>query len=728
MTVPGVSGGAAAAPANAAPAAAGITLSRDKQVTHICTLLERKGAVAAADIRRRLAFGQGVTAKGITFDSSVLHEALSRWQAQQPATEAAAVPPRNVPAEASSSVKTPTVSPVRKSAGGAAAPVKTPVASPVRKSVGNANRKSAGVNTRGSASVPTPASVPEADVATRGSRRQVESQSQNRGTNRAKARAPEGASKQQKRLPTTADCTDSEGEEAKSPTKAPRLALSPVRASLPGRPSPSLPSSKAQTTRRASVGSAPAPATTPAHFTAHASTGSTAPAPAAAPPATAAAPTPTGPPAAAAPGYTWELRFSPPRRRAPASDETERDRRAEAAFEAEAALGAAARAVGVPSHTADRTSAPAAQARATGSRAAPTPVVPPPSTTTTTTTTPDAKDLSVKELKALLAEQSIDYSGAVEKRDLQALWQRFAGLRERPLEELQKACVAEGGPRLPTVEACARWLAAPPAAAPERAAPNDANQNGGYAAQATEDARIAEQQEQAAKREDAAQVEGDRIFRLRKESYPTPALWGFAVLAPEKRDKASINKAYRGLMKILHPDKVGQSQRLTKALEMVKEAKDLCERNLSTIEVPSPPRLLKSTCVDATRGKRKFKLTWSPPATAGSATAPVKRYVVAAFDPAYGRALTVSVLEPDYSEEKKCFVSVEDLNSYILAEQELQKMPRLWEQPAATIQVAAANEAGQSTWATLSVPLHGDSGAVPTLSAAAARRLGTRKR
>jgi len=85
----------------------------------------------------------------------------------------------------------------------------------------------------------------------------------------------------------------------------------------------------------------------------------------------------------------------------------------------------------------------------------------------------------------------------------------------------------------------------------------------------------------------------------------------------------------------------------------------------------------------------------------------VRRYVVAAFDPAYGRALTITVLEPDYSEELRRFVSMEELTSYVLAEEDLQKMPKLWTQSAISVQVAAANEAGQSQWATLQVPLNG---------------------
>jgi len=85
----------------------------------------------------------------------------------------------------------------------------------------------------------------------------------------------------------------------------------------------------------------------------------------------------------------------------------------------------------------------------------------------------------------------------------------------------------------------------------------------------------------------------------------------------------------------------------------------------------------------------------------------VRRYVVAAHDPAYGRALTVTILEPDYSQELRRFVSVEELTSYVLAEEELQKMPLLWQQPVATIQIASQNESGQSAWTVLKVPLDG---------------------
>jgi len=41
-------------------------------------------------------------------------------------------------------------------------------------------------------------------------------------------------------------------------------------------------------------------------------------------------------------------------------------------------------------------------------------------------------------------------------------------------------------------------------------------------------------------------------------------------------------------------------------------------------------------------------------------TCPVRRYLVAALDPAYGQALTITVLEPEYNEKLKRFTTIED--------------------------------------------------------------------
>jgi hypothetical protein len=168
-------------------------------------------------------------------------------------------------------------------------------------------------------------------------------------------------------------------------------------------------------------------------------------------------------------------------------------------------------------------------------------------------------------------------------------------------------------------------------------------------------------------------------------------------------------------MRKLHPDKAGSDPNMVRAGEIIREAKDVCERGLSKKEAPDAPRNLRSVPLCTIPGKRKFRLHWTTPEP--RELAPVSRYVVAAVDPAYGRALTIAVLEPDYNEELRRFVSVDELSSHDLAEEELQKMPSLWKQATATVQVAAANEAGQSSWAIHKVCLNG--GGASSFAAAA---------
>lgn len=204
-------------------------------------------------------------------------------------------------------------------------------------------------------------------------------------------------------------------------------------------------------------------------------------------------------------------------------------------------------------------------------------------------------------------------------------------------------------------------------------------------------------------REQEAANEVRRIDNLRRGGYSSASGWGFAVLAVQTRDIPSVHKGYRNLMKKLHPDKVQRTEAVARALDAIKEAKEACERSLSRQFAPGVPRRFSFTPLCTVPGKRRYRLHWAAPQETESA--PVRRFVVAAFDPAYGKALNVAVLEPDYDEEKKRFLSVEDLKEYELAEEELQKMPALWRQNVATMQVAAANDAGQSAWATLQVPL-----------------------
>lgn len=204
-------------------------------------------------------------------------------------------------------------------------------------------------------------------------------------------------------------------------------------------------------------------------------------------------------------------------------------------------------------------------------------------------------------------------------------------------------------------------------------------------------------------RQTEAAIEVARILPLRREDFATPASWGFAVLGVSTRDLASVQRGYRTLIRKLHPDKAGSDPEIVRAGDVIREAKDACERSLSRQEPPGAPRNLSSTVLCSIPGKRRFRLHWRVPEARDAA--PVRRYIVAAVDPAYGRALTFAVLEPDYNEELRRFISVEELTSHVLAEEELQKMPELWKQATATVQVAAANEAGQSAWAIHSVTL-----------------------
>lgn len=191
---------------------------------------------------------------------------------------------------------------------------------------------------------------------------------------------------------------------------------------------------------------------------------------------------------------------------------------------------------------------------------------------------------------------------------------------------------------------------------------------------------------------------------IRRQSYRSTSDWGFEVLGVRAKDTAEVQRAYRNLMKKLHPDKVQNSASVSNALESIKEAKDACERCLSRQYAPGAPRKLSVSILCSQPGRRRYRINWTPPLA--NESAPVRRYIVAALDPAYGRALNISVLEPDYDDELKRFLSIDELGTYVLAEEELQKMPALWRQNAATIQVAAANDAGQSSWSTLQVPLN----------------------
>ncbi|CAJ1444216.1 unnamed protein product, partial [Effrenium voratum] len=312
---------------------------------------------------------------------------------------------------------------------------------------------------------------------------------------------------------------------------------------------------------------------------------------------------------------------------------------------------------------------------------------------------------SVKELKALLGRYGLDFSRCVEKVDLKELWQCFSRLRRQPLAVLQ-AEVARFMAAPGDADSCARLLAevqmqlqnstscpvpTPAAPAPQAKVPA-----------ASAPARPSVPQVNSRERE--AQEEVIRILPMRRETFRSATDWAFAVLRAT-RDPSAVQRSYRSLMRKLHPDKVANTDGVERTITLIREAKDLCEKSFSRVVAPAPPRGLRYEVVESEVGRRRYRLRWLPPE--GTASAPVCRYLVAALDPAYGKALTITILEPDYSEELKRFVSVDELTSFVLAEEDLQKMPSLWKQPTATVQVAAANEAGQSSWTKLEIWIAG---------------------
>eukprot|EP00929_Paragymnodinium_shiwhaense_P028156 TRINITY_DN1638_c0_g1_i2.p1 TRINITY_DN1638_c0_g1~~TRINITY_DN1638_c0_g1_i2.p1 ORF type:complete len:955 (+),score=265.51 TRINITY_DN1638_c0_g1_i2:140-3004(+) len=349
---------------------------------------------------------------------------------------------------------------------------------------------------------------------------------------------------------------------------------------------------------------------------------------------------------------------------------------------------------------------------------------------------------SVRELKALLNGQQLDCSGCVEKAELEALWLRFEVLRRRPLQSLQAACLAQGAEGvadLQTAADCARFLAVPQplrgqAQAPRRlstgsnasvrsasappppgrrnAAPDDAASSSPAAGSAPASAKSTASSSSSAPRgsmggqmSEAASKEMARILSTSKKAFLCSTDWAFTILAVSTREQDAVSKAYRGLMRTLHPDKVGQSKEATEAVERVREAKELCEKRLSRLVAPAMPTALHYSTLCASPGRRRYLLQWSPPEE--SATAPIRRVIIAAHDPAYGRVLTITVLEPDYSEQLRRFVSVAELDRFELAEEELQKMPSLFQQAAISLHVSMANEAGQSQSAKLLVSTSG---------------------
>lgn len=306
---------------------------------------------------------------------------------------------------------------------------------------------------------------------------------------------------------------------------------------------------------------------------------------------------------------------------------------------------------------------------------------------------------SVMELKAALSAKGVNFAGCVEKADLLALWLRATGgARAESLPE-------SGGSSSPFLEHAAQRKGAPATAAAAAARSNSAATG---AARPVSEPPAALNPREA--REQEARREVGRILGLHAEAYPNVVAWAYAVLGISRREAATsrgavVNRAYRSMMKQLHPDKVEQSPMVDKAIEVVREAREAVERSLLRQQPPLQPRALRATTLCSTVGQRRVKLLWKPPTELPDA--PVTRYTVAIVDPAYGRPLAVATLEPDYSQELGRFLPIEELTNFVLAEEELLKMPRFWQQSNGTVQVAAGNDAGHSSWSVLQVPLGG---------------------
>lgn len=201
---------------------------------------------------------------------------------------------------------------------------------------------------------------------------------------------------------------------------------------------------------------------------------------------------------------------------------------------------------------------------------------------------------------------------------------------------------------------------------------------------------------------------------LDKGQFESVAAWGFAVLNVIDKSENSVQTSYRSLMKLLHPDRARGTNAETciaiaNAANAVREAKDACLRDVSKQQVPAPPSNFRYATLCAMPGQRRIDLRWDPPPGADDPKTNVRKYIVAVVDPAFGRGVTVNILEPDYREDLGRFVTINELTSYTLAEDELQKLPALWQQRRAVVQVAAANEVGQSPFAEVIIPISSSS-------------------
>jgi len=310
---------------------------------------------------------------------------------------------------------------------------------------------------------------------------------------------------------------------------------------------------------------------------------------------------------------------------------------------------------------------------------------------------------SVKELKRMLEEQGINCDSCSCREDLEALWRLHMEISGCRAEENLPSLFTSNttGKQQSVSEECKRY------AALSESSPCSEKLGISPRKSATPPSKEIADGTNLSARKQVAENEISRLLGLHQDTFASRARWAFSVLRLPSSGAgttiAAVQHAYRGLMRTVHPDRVGPLLGLSQAIEVLRKARVESERALEREVVPGQPRSLRAHMLHADAGLHRVKLEWEAPAMRREA--PIRSYVIAAVDPTYGRALTVAKLEPDYSEELNRFVSIEELVSFVLAEKEMPKMSGLFRQPIATLQVAAANRAGQSPWSTVKVAL-----------------------
>jgi len=282
---------------------------------------------------------------------------------------------------------------------------------------------------------------------------------------------------------------------------------------------------------------------------------------------------------------------------------------------------------------------------------------------------PPGEEASVCELKEYFTQLQLEYRHrALDRLDLCQFLKEVTSMLAKPLSELQALSNIDG-----QVIDCLRALLNP----------RKESINAPVAVSAPDSI-----------------VEANRICRVSTDSFR----WFTTVLNCD-RNNDELQKQYRFFMRLFHPDKFRGDvpHCVSQALEKVKSAKKALENELNkfSIRLPHMVHGLSWNLVCAIPRSRVVRLSWNHPA------GQIDKYNVQVLDPCYGRYLNICVLEPDYYEEKRKFVSIQELNEFDVEERKLDKMSHLFDGKQVEFQVAAANSAGVGPYAQIKVDLSG---------------------